>query len=120
MVMQCRIEDKASALVYLLREVLPEDEPTIVFVSTKHHVEYIAQLLKLENVECAYAYGAMDQVSSGPCLTLSLRTVYVEHSFLSLYTVYCCLQSEHTVLSLNPVQKEVNELNKKEPQHLVF
>ncbi|GMH34370.1 hypothetical protein BSKO_02204 [Bryopsis sp. KO-2023] len=58
-----RIEDKPAALLHLLREVLPEKEPTIVFVSTKHHVEFLAGLLRQEKVDTAYVYGAMDQAA---------------------------------------------------------
>ena len=36
---------------------------TMVFVSTKHHVEYLTLLLKALGVECVGIYGAMDQTA---------------------------------------------------------
>lgn len=36
---------------------------TMVFVSTKHHVEYLTLLLKALGVECVGIYGAMDQAA---------------------------------------------------------
>ena len=40
-------------------------QSTIVFVSTRHHAEFIHQLLAKEGVEAAVVYGAMDQVCVG-------------------------------------------------------
>ncbi|CAG8575706.1 1365_t:CDS:10 [Acaulospora colombiana] len=36
---------------------------TIIFVSTKHHVEYIAQLLSLYGYQTSYIYGSLDQTA---------------------------------------------------------
>eukprot|EP00803_Ostreobium_quekettii_P005085 evm.model.scf_2506.1 EVM.evm.TU.scf_2506.1 scf_2506:380-9034(+) len=58
-----RDDDKTAALLYLLREVLPGNEPTIIFASTRHHVEMLSLLLKAESVECAHVYGSMDQTA---------------------------------------------------------
>jgi ATP-dependent RNA helicase DDX54/DBP10 len=56
-------EDKTAALVHLLRRILPEKQQTIVFASTKHHVEFLEGILRKEAVPCAAVYGAMDQVA---------------------------------------------------------
>lgn len=61
--------DKAAALLVLLSEFIhvPLGSPTgktpqvIVFVSTKHHVEYIAILLKLAGYSASFVYGNLDQ-----------------------------------------------------------
>lgn len=41
--------------------VLPSEHSTIVFVPTKHHVEYIAGLLKDAGYLVSYIYGSLDQ-----------------------------------------------------------
>jgi superfamily II DNA/RNA helicase len=37
---------EAARGVQVLRELLPSGSPTIIFVSTKHRVEYLTQLLE--------------------------------------------------------------------------
>lgn len=41
--------------------VLPLEHSTIVFVPTKHHVEYITNMLKDAGYLCSYIYGSLDQ-----------------------------------------------------------
>lgn len=36
--------DKPAALLFLLREVIPEDDMTIVFVATRHHAEFLHEV----------------------------------------------------------------------------
>lgn len=57
-----RDADKAAALLWLLREGLPKKSPTLVFASTRHHVEFLTLLLSLEGVEVTAVHGTMDQV----------------------------------------------------------
>lgn len=40
-----RTEEKPAALTWLLREFIPQDQQAIVFCCTKHHVEFVYQLL---------------------------------------------------------------------------
>ncbi|KAH3901076.1 ATP-dependent RNA helicase DBP10 SCDLUD_002551 [Saccharomycodes ludwigii] len=40
---------------------LPSEKSTIIFVPTRHHVEYITQLLKDCGFLCSYTYGTLDQ-----------------------------------------------------------
>lgn len=40
----CRSEDKLAALLYLLKNVISDKQQTIIFTSTKHHVEFIHQV----------------------------------------------------------------------------
>uniref|UniRef100_A0A8C4EC22 RNA helicase n=1 Tax=Dicentrarchus labrax TaxID=13489 RepID=A0A8C4EC22_DICLA len=58
-----RADDKPALLLHLLRNVVKPQEQTVVFVATKHHVEYVKELLTLEGVECAYIYSALDQTA---------------------------------------------------------
>ena len=41
----------------------PTEHSTIVFVSTKHHVEYIATLLRFSGFAVSHAYGSLDQTA---------------------------------------------------------
>lgn len=59
----CRKEDKVAALIWLVRELVKEGEPTIVFASTRHHVEFLHLILQAAGVSSACVYGAMDQAS---------------------------------------------------------
>lgn len=45
--------------------ILPSSNPysTIVFAATKHHVEYLAQLLRLAGYAVSYVYGSLDQTA---------------------------------------------------------
>lgn len=45
----------------ILKHELPSPHSTIVFVPTKHHVEYIAELLKQLGYAVSYIYGSLDQ-----------------------------------------------------------
>ncbi|XP_042365050.1 ATP-dependent RNA helicase DDX54 [Plectropomus leopardus] len=57
---QLRVDDKQALLLHLLRNVVKPQEQTVVFVATKHHVEYLKELLTSEGLECAYIYSALD------------------------------------------------------------
>jgi ATP-dependent RNA helicase DDX54/DBP10 len=46
-----RHDEKPAALVHLVRELIPAEQQTIVFVSTKHHVEFLYELMKSEGIE---------------------------------------------------------------------
>ncbi|KAK4156523.1 ATP-dependent RNA helicase dbp-10 [Chaetomidium leptoderma] len=45
------------------RREKPTEHSTIVFTATKHHVEYIANLLRHAGFSVSYAYGALDQTA---------------------------------------------------------
>ncbi|KAF4356342.1 hypothetical protein G4B88_001217 [Cannabis sativa] len=56
-----RHEEKNAALLYLVREQIGSDEQTLIFVSTKHHVEFLNMLFREEGIEPSVCYGDMDQ-----------------------------------------------------------
>lgn len=56
-----RQEEKHAALIYLIREQIDPEEQTLIFVSTKHHVEFLNTLFKEEGIEPSICYGEMDQ-----------------------------------------------------------
>lgn len=60
--MDDRAEDKVAALLWLVREAIGEGQPTLVFASTRHHVEFLHTLMTKEGIDAACVYGAMDQV----------------------------------------------------------
>ncbi|KAK9111411.1 hypothetical protein Scep_018930 [Stephania cephalantha] len=56
-----RQEEKHAALLYLIREQIGSDQQTLIFVSTKHHVEFLNIMFKEEGIEPSVCYGDMDQ-----------------------------------------------------------
>ncbi|KAI4305795.1 hypothetical protein L6164_029138 [Bauhinia variegata] len=56
-----RQEEKYAALLYLIREQISSDQQSLIFVSTKHHVEFLNTLFREENIEPSVCYGDMDQ-----------------------------------------------------------
>ncbi|XP_078467731.1 ATP-dependent RNA helicase DDX54-like [Lampetra planeri] len=56
-----RADDKPCVLLHLLRTVVKPHEQTVVFVATKHHVEYLRELVSQAGMSCAYIYSALDQ-----------------------------------------------------------
>ncbi|MBN3300032.1 DDX54 helicase, partial [Amia calva] len=58
-----RADDKSSLLLHLLRNVVKPQEQTVVFAATKHHVEYLKELLLSEGVDCSYIYSSLDQTA---------------------------------------------------------
>jgi ATP-dependent RNA helicase DDX54/DBP10 len=44
-------------------KVKPTEHSTIIFVATKHHVEYVATLLRLSGFAVSHAYGSLDQTA---------------------------------------------------------
>ncbi|KAL6962297.1 putative DEAD-box ATP-dependent RNA helicase 29 [Sarracenia purpurea var. burkii] len=56
-----RQEEKYAALLYLIREQISSDQQSLIFVSTKHHVEFLNALFREEGIEPSICYGDMDQ-----------------------------------------------------------
>lgn len=55
--------DKEAALIYLLRTVIKQGDKTIIFASTKHHVEYLHELLLAVGIDNCYIYGSLNQTA---------------------------------------------------------
>eukprot|EP00927_Polykrikos_kofoidii_P073015 TRINITY_DN6908_c0_g1_i1.p1 TRINITY_DN6908_c0_g1~~TRINITY_DN6908_c0_g1_i1.p1 ORF type:complete len:950 (-),score=222.35 TRINITY_DN6908_c0_g1_i1:471-3320(-) len=58
-----RKDEKLAAAVSVLRRLSQGSKSTIVFVATRHHVEFFGELLKLLDLKVSIVYGAMDQVA---------------------------------------------------------
>jgi ATP-dependent RNA helicase DDX54/DBP10 len=58
-----REDTKAAVLLYLLRNVVRPQDQTVVFVATKHHAEYLTELLAAQRVSCTHIYSALDQTA---------------------------------------------------------
>ncbi|XP_049644734.1 ATP-dependent RNA helicase DDX54 [Suncus etruscus] len=58
-----REDTKAAVLLHLLRGVVRPQDQTVVFVATKHHAEYLSELLTTQGVSCAHIYSALDQTA---------------------------------------------------------
>ncbi|KNC81841.1 hypothetical protein SARC_05861 [Sphaeroforma arctica JP610] len=58
-----RQNDRLALLLHILRTKISEDEKTLVFVATKHHVEFMRELLETEKILCSYCYGSLDMTA---------------------------------------------------------
>lgn len=58
-----REDTKAAVLLHLLRNVVRPQDQTVVFVATKHHAEYLTELLTTQGVSCAHVYSALDHTA---------------------------------------------------------
>lgn len=56
-----RKDEKLAAAVMCLRRLHQDKKTTVMFVATKHHVEFFGELLKSLGLTVAVVYGAMDQ-----------------------------------------------------------
>lgn len=60
----CRSDDKPHILIRLLRTVVDTSkELTVVFLATRHHVEYIKEILENASIPCSYIYSSLDQMA---------------------------------------------------------
>ncbi len=58
-----RRDDKAAFLVWMLRNVIAPEKQTVIFCATKHHVEYLKELLTRCEFEVAHCYGNLDMTA---------------------------------------------------------
>lgn len=58
---KCRTEDKVAVLLCLLKKVISANDMTVVFTQTRHHVEYLKDLLEKYSIPCTYVYSSLDQ-----------------------------------------------------------
>lgn len=55
-----KTSEKNAALIYLLKHVLPQTQQAIVFVATRHHVDFLVEFLNADGVTTNGIYGVMD------------------------------------------------------------
>jgi ATP-dependent RNA helicase DDX54/DBP10 len=67
--------EKTAGLLYILQEIIPivrkrkrdalgiTPHSTLIFVSTKHQVEFITELLRKANYSVSHVYGSLDQIA---------------------------------------------------------
>lgn len=58
-----RPDEKIPLACFVLRELLPRDQQTIVFVATRHHVELLSNRFAQEGLACVPIYGTMDLIA---------------------------------------------------------
>jgi len=58
-----RKDEKLAAAIAMLRRFHKDEKTTIMFVATKHHVEFFGELLRQLGLTVAIVYGAMDQAA---------------------------------------------------------
>ncbi|XP_070534203.1 ATP-dependent RNA helicase DDX54-like [Ptychodera flava] len=58
-----RADDKVAALLHLLTDIIKPTEQTVVFLATKHHVEFIKEILSMAGIDCCYIYSSLDQAA---------------------------------------------------------
>ncbi|XP_062445896.1 ATP-dependent RNA helicase DDX54 [Rhea pennata] len=58
-----RGDDKPAVLLHLLRSVVKPQDQTVVFVATKHHTEYLKELLTAQGIQCTHIYSSLDQTA---------------------------------------------------------
>jgi ATP-dependent RNA helicase DDX54/DBP10 len=56
----CRNEEKIAILLYLLKNIINPKELTVIFVPTRHHVEYLKDILINFEIDCTYLYSSLD------------------------------------------------------------
>ncbi|XP_071619512.1 ATP-dependent RNA helicase DDX54 isoform X2 [Heliangelus exortis] len=58
-----RGDDKPAVLLHLLRSVVKPQDQTVIFVATKHHTEYLKELLTAQGIHCTHIYSSLDQTA---------------------------------------------------------
>lgn len=56
-----KAEEREAALLHLMKNVIAKNSSTIIFVSTKYHVDYIQSIMTLSGIKNTYIYGSLDQ-----------------------------------------------------------
>ncbi|UYV60253.1 DDX54 [Cordylochernes scorpioides] len=57
----CRSPENRMATLLCLLDLIPKGQLTLVFAATRHHVEYIAQVLTALQMPCTAVYSSLDQ-----------------------------------------------------------
>uniref|UniRef100_A0A5K3ERP3 RNA helicase n=1 Tax=Mesocestoides corti TaxID=53468 RepID=A0A5K3ERP3_MESCO len=59
----CLPFEKEALLIYLLQNIIPRKERVIIFLATKHHVDYLELLLKEFHIDCTVVHSGLDPVA---------------------------------------------------------
>jgi len=57
----CQTSERLAVFMYIMRELIPSTQQTIVFAATRHHVEFLTVLLRHAHFDAVCVYGQMDQ-----------------------------------------------------------
>ena len=57
----CRSENKIAAAIFVLNEIIRKKDRCLMFVATRHHVDFFTLLCKKLRIKCGGCYGSMDQ-----------------------------------------------------------
>lgn len=58
--LHCNHHDKFAILIHLLKNFVDKEQMTVVFMPTRHHIEYAKLLLDNSRINCCYVYSSMD------------------------------------------------------------
>lgn len=58
--LHCSQQDKFAVLLHLLKKLSDKKLMTVVFMPTRHHIEYAKSLLENTRLDCCYVYSSMD------------------------------------------------------------
>uniref|UniRef100_A0A6G1SP84 RNA helicase n=1 Tax=Aceria tosichella TaxID=561515 RepID=A0A6G1SP84_9ACAR len=58
--LHCNHQDKFAVLLHLLKHFSNKDQMLVVFMPTRHHIEYAKSLLENTRLKCCYVYSSMD------------------------------------------------------------
>ncbi|KAF2072582.1 hypothetical protein CYY_006105 [Polysphondylium violaceum] len=58
-----RQDEKLGVLLYLLKEIISNEQSTIIFTSTRYHVEYLSLLLEKAFIPNTYIHGYLDPIA---------------------------------------------------------
>lgn len=61
--LSCRTDDKVAILLHLLKHIVMPSELTLIFVATRHHAEYLKEILEKAGVPCTHVYSSLDQAA---------------------------------------------------------
>ena len=68
-----RSNEKCAALIHLLSKLIKAEDLSIIFVSTKYHVQYLVELLNLFKFGVVGIYGDMDPIARREAFSKFIR-----------------------------------------------
>ena len=77
-----------AVLLHFIRSVIPKDEQSVVFVATKHDVEYLRELLLGAGIDSSFVYSSLDQTGT---------SVHLLHTCTCICISWKCIVHKHTM-----------------------